>query len=150
MKATILSLLCTLALSLPAAYAKDKADDQTEQVKRVEQQWLDAYVKADTAALEKIESDDFVLNDPAGAAKTKADDIQDVKSGALKWTEARFESLKVRLYGKTAIITGVAFIKGTYSGQDVTGRYRFTDVLIRKKTEWRAVSSQVTRLAEPK
>jgi ketosteroid isomerase-like protein len=143
---SIAALLCLFACSPVhlAAKDKDKSGDESAQIRAIEQQWLTAYLKGDASFLEKIEADDFALFDPSGAAHSKADDVRDVKTGAMKWTEARFEDVKVRVYGKTAVATGVATIKGTYNGQDMSGRYRFTDVFVRKKEEWHAVSSQLT------
>jgi len=135
-----------VALLTQPVHAKDKDKDrqETEQVRQVEQQWIDAYVKADTATLEKIEADDFVLNDPSGAVKTKADDIRDIKSGDMKFTQLKLDDSVIRVYGKVAIVTGLASVKGTYKGQPMDGSYRFTDVLVRKGNEWKGVSSQIT------
>ncbi len=146
--ATLL-ITCAIALTTPRTFGKDKTDE-SEQIKKIEQEWIDAYMKGDATALARIEADDFVLNDPTGATVSKADDLQDLKSGAYKWTDFKFEDMKVRIYGKTAIATGVAKIKGSFKGQDATGRYRFTDVFVRKKDEWRAVSTQLTAVTEKK
>jgi ketosteroid isomerase-like protein len=145
--ATTALLLGALAFSPIAmtANAKDKGDEAA-QIKTIEQQWLAAYLKGDSSFLEKIEADDFVLFDPMGASHTKADDVRDLKTGAMKWTDAQFEDVKVRIYGKTAVATGIAGIKGTYNGQDISGRIRFTDVFVHKKDEWHAVSTQLTAI----
>src|SRR5262249_49152523 len=101
---------------------KGKAKDQTDQIKKLEQQWGEAYLKADTATLDKIEADDFILHDPMGVAKTKAQEIQDVKSGTLKFAGFKFQETTVRVHGKTAIVMGVAQVKGTYMGQSMDGQ----------------------------
>lgn len=146
----LITLACVISLVETTIQAKDKKDEESQQIEKLEQDWFNAYVKSDATVLDKIEADDFILNDPSGAAKTKADDIRDIKSGAMKWSEGKVEELKIRVYGKTAIATGVAAIKGTYTGQDISGRYRFIDVFVRKKDEWKAVSSQVTAVAMKK
>jgi ketosteroid isomerase-like protein len=48
------------------------------EIKELEQQWLDAYVKADTAFLKTIEAEDWAFVDSDGGVTTKAQDIKDV------------------------------------------------------------------------
>ncbi|MBI3417400.1 MAG: nuclear transport factor 2 family protein [Verrucomicrobia bacterium] len=148
-----LTTLCVLifALALVSAHAKSKGDAAVgEAVKKLERGWAEAYVKGDAAALERIEAKDFTFIDSSGKISTKADDLRDVKSGALKMTECKLDDLKVRIYGKTAVVTGVTTVKGSSNGQDISGRYRFTDVLVRKKNEWKAVSTQESLIADKK
>ena len=145
------ALLVVLTLSLAAAQAKGKDDAESEQaIQKLERAWADAFVKADTAAIEKIEADDFVFVDPTGKVTGKADDIRDLKTGDFKCQEMKLDELKVRIYGKTAIATGLATLKATYKKEDMSGKYRFTDVFVRKKDNWQAVSSQLTPIAAPK
>ena len=151
MKKTLFLLLILSALSLLVlpAQAKPKNDQEAEQaITKFEQEWADAYVKADTAALGRIEAEDYVLIDPEGKLLSKADDMRDVKSGDFKVETFKVDNLKVRFYGKTAVVTGIATLKGTSKKQDISGKYRFTDVLVRKKDAWQAVSSQVTAVAK--
>ncbi len=61
-----------------------------------------------------------------------------------------FEEIRVRLYKKTAVITGVATMKATYKQQDISGKYRFLDVFTRHKGAWKAVATQLTAVASGK
>src|SRR2546428_5303109 len=111
MKKTLFLLLILSALSLLVlpAQAKPKNDQEAEQaITKFEQEWADAYVKADTAALGRIEAEDYVLIDPEGKLLSKADDMRDVKSGDFKVETFKVDNLKVRFYGKTAVVTGIA------------------------------------------
>ncbi len=142
-----LAFVIPFLAAFPEVLAKDKNKDQSDEIRKLEEQWLNAYIQSDANLLSTIEADDFILNDPSGAAKGKSEDIQEVKSGVMKWSSAHLDEIKVRFYGKTAVATGSATIKGTYNGQDMSGRYRFTDVFVRKQQDWHAVSSQVTSIA---
>jgi len=44
-------------------------------IKQLNRQWLDAIVQEDSAALARVLADDFVLINPAGMRRTKADNI---------------------------------------------------------------------------
>ena len=145
---TSLTLTCLTAALTTNIHAKGKEDAEVVQaITKLENEWGTAYKTGDVATLDKIQADDFLLVDPSGKLSTKADDLRDVKSGTSKWSDVKMEDLKVRVYGKTAIASGVLTIKGTYAGKDVTGKYRFTDVFVKKKDNWKAVSGHVTALA---
>ncbi len=154
MKALITSAVIVAVFSLlfvSSASAKGKADAETEQaILKFERDWANAYVKGDAAAIEQIEADDFTFVGSDGTIETKADEIRNLKSGALKMTECKVEDMKVRVYGKTAVVTGLNTIKGKEKGQDISGKYRFTDVLVRKKDKWQAVSTHVSMISEKK
>jgi len=39
-------------------------------------------------------------------------------------------------------------MKGTYKGQDLSGKYRFTDTWVKRNGKWDVVASQYTKVAE--
>ena len=53
-------------------------------------------------------------------------------------------NLEVRVYGNTAIVTGVWNISGTTSGEERSGRMRFTRVWVRRNGQWLMASWQGT------
>jgi ketosteroid isomerase-like protein len=74
--------------------------------------------------------------------------MANMKSGELKFESMDLKESKVRVYGDTAIVTGQSRVKGSFKGQDISGTYSFTDVFVKSKGQWRAVSSQITRVTE--
>lgn len=147
MKRIFLSVCGLFVLSALIAIAAGGKDDKVEQeIMKIERQWMDASVKADTAMLDKIEADDYIIIDPTGTISTKEEDMKNVKSGDLKFTSMEILRSKVRSYGDTAVLTGKAHIKGNYKSDDITGDYAFTDVFVKKGGQWKAVSSHITRV----
>ena len=142
-----LLLLALIGLS-QAADSGRSADEQ--QIRKIEQEWLEAIVKRDAAYLEKIEAPDFMVTGPSGRTLDKKADIKDTTSGATNFQSMKIERLKVRLYGDTAIANGIAQVKATTNGKDETGTYAWTDVFVKMEGAWRAVSGQVTAVAEKK
>jgi ketosteroid isomerase-like protein len=132
------------ALLVVAAASKDDAVEQ--QIMKIERQWIDATVKGDIAALDKIEADDYIVIDPTGTISTKAEDMKNVKSGDLKFDSIDIFESKVRVYGSAAVVTAKSHLKGNYKAQDISGDYSSTDVFVKKDGEWRAVSSHITRM----
>ena len=49
--------------------------------------------------------------------------------------------MKVRAYGDTAVVTYVTTDKGKFKGQDISGRYRWTDVFVRRGGTWQIVAA---------
>lgn len=67
-------LLFAFILAGPALLAYAQNSDIT-MIKKLNRQWLDAIVQEDSSALGRILADDFVLINPGGTRRTKADNI---------------------------------------------------------------------------
>src|SRR5437764_12517088 len=52
---------------------------------------------------------------------------------------------RVRLYGSTAVVTGLTTTKGKFMGQDFTSCERATDVFVKQDDRWLCVLTQLTR-----
>src|SRR5437870_6312189 len=100
-----------LALASWSRAADTGRTDDEQQIRKIEQEWLDAIVKRDGSYLEKIEADDFVITGPSGKTLDKQGDIKDTTTGETIFKEAKIDDLKVRFYGDTAISNGVATVK---------------------------------------
>lgn len=116
----------------------------------MEHDWGTAMMKGDWAALDRIMAPDWVLTAPDGTVQTRDQALADLRSGALKFESMVPSQVEVRLFGDTAIITGISDDRTTYKGQDVSGRYRFTDVFVNRDGKWQAVSTHVTPVLTPK
>ena len=120
-----------------------------QQLIDLEKQRSEAVVKGDTAALDKMTAEDYEFTNPLGQVRTKAQILQDIKSGELKYESIDTDDVKARVYGNTAVLTGRATTKGQYGGKDVSGQYRFTRVYVKNNGRWQSVAFQQTRVAEP-
>jgi ketosteroid isomerase-like protein len=142
-----LVLLAAIALSARAA---DPATDSAsvQQIKDLEQRWLDGLKKPDSGALETILADDFTLTGPDGKVVGKDQFIQGLKDGGLKIDSIDNSDIKIRVYGEAAVAVGKTSIKGNIGGNDITGDYAFTDTFIHKDGKWQEVAGQVNRLGQ--
>src|SRR5437868_8540129 len=104
MKALLLASLISL-VALPIALPQttpSSADNKTveQEVRAAIEQYRDALLKHDTAALERIWADDYTFINGQGAVLTKAERLANAKSGATKLETIKQESdVKVRAYG---------------------------------------------------
>jgi ketosteroid isomerase-like protein len=138
---TILSLLV-----VPLAWSQGGNAEQ--QIKKVTDEVTAAMLKADTNSLEKLLADDFTSIHTNGALFTKAQEIENVKSGAIKWDKSDVQELKIRVYGHTAVATMLVSFKGTISGNSYSGTNRATRVWVKQNGTWKCVSYQVTRVSQ--
>jgi peptidylprolyl isomerase len=119
-----------------------QANRVQEQLKKLEEEWAQAFIKRDAATLNRLLADDYLVIDQEGTVGNKASMIADVTTGEIVFESIKFANLKVRVYGSFAIVTGeeVALIRdgetSSHSGM------RFTDVFALRGGRWQAVSSQ--------
>ncbi len=135
--------LCAVVfLLLPLAAAAQNAGEQA--ILKLEQQWVDALVKADTAVLEKLYTDDLIYTHSSGTVDSKASYIDSLKTGKSKYESIERDDVKVRLYGDTAIVTCRSVIKVNKN----TINARYIHVYVKQKGVWRMAAHQTTRLAQ--
>lgn len=137
------------APAAPAASASRRAAGTEAALLQMEKDMLAAVIKRDTAAVSPILADDFVATLPDGTTQTKAGFLADLKSGDLVVESSEMADTKVRIYGDAAVVTYSSTDKGKYKGQDIAGRYRWTDTFVRRGGKWQIVASQGTPLARP-
>jgi ketosteroid isomerase-like protein len=147
MKGILAAVVLALAVSCQAlAQAKPAAPAPSSSVEqeliKLENDWNNALVKRDVAALSRILADDYASIDPDdGSIITKAQSLADLKSGADVVTSAVSDEWKVRVYGDTAVVFGRETVKEEYKGKDVSGQYRFIDTWIKKDGRWQCVAT---------
>jgi len=117
-----------------------------QQVKQLEQQIRSQVVKGEVSGLDQYLADDYVSINPAGQLFDKGESIQMIKTGRVKYTSIDVKDERVRTYGNTAILNGLANTKLTVDGQDRSGDYRVTIVWVKQNGQWKRVSFQSTRV----
>ena len=143
--APIFSALLLASGSVCAADSARASDEQ--QLTKIENDWAISYVKRDTAFLQRIAADDFAFVGPDGNMVNKADYMKSI-TGDTVFTGFKVDDLKIRTYGDAAVVIGLATITAKTKGEDESGQYSFTDVFVKQKGEWKAVSGQVTPVAK--
>lgn len=115
-------------------------------VLKLEQDWVEALVKADTPKLEQLYADTLVYTHSSGAVDDKAKYLANLKAGGTKYLSIDRDDIKVSLYGDTAIVTCHALIKLKASGVDRTVDARMIHVYAKLKGRWQMVAHQTTKL----
>jgi ketosteroid isomerase-like protein len=112
---------------------------------KVDQQFFSALIQSDHAALDRVLTDDFILIDVMrGAEVDKAELLEVIESGTLKFETIEPAEVRVRLYPGTAIITGSTQIFGRFGDVPFTAHSRYTNVYVQQESQWRLASAQGT------
>ena len=154
MKTKLLSLalfmMAVLACPNWSRAATSGGSNDEQQIKKIEREWLDAIMKRDASYLQKIEAEDFAMTGPDGKLLSKEEDIKDTTGGETIFDDITIDDLKVRFYGKTAVVNGKGTVKGHSKEKNVSGQYSWTDVFVKMNGDWKAVAGHVTGIAPEK
>lgn len=102
------ALALTIAL---AATAILSAADPADAVREAGAGWRQGAIKQDRALLEKYLADDLVYTHGGGQKQTKAEYIAAVLEGPSHYESMTDRGTKVRIYGKTAVLSGPIDVK---------------------------------------
>lgn len=146
MKATLITVAMVLGLAATGFGASAEAE-----LKAIEQQWLDAYMKGDASFLKTAEAEDYSITEPDGTVSTKADDIKSLTDKTFALKSATMSDFKCRMLGENAaVVTATLKMSGSADGHEFSGDYRALDVFEKKDGKWMAVASQLTKVASEK
>ena len=81
-----------------------------------------------------------------GTVRTKADNMREIATGALKLTTVHYDSLSVRIYGDVAVLQGISDNTGLFRGFPFSGKIRYTRIFVRRGGRWLAVAMQQTSM----
>src|SRR5580765_8619856 len=85
-----------------AAFAADPAD----LVREAANGWTQAAVKQDATGLKRYMADDLQYAHAGGQTQTRDQYVAAVSNGPARYESFTFSDLKIKLYGKTAVLTG--------------------------------------------
>jgi hypothetical protein len=136
------ALLSTTATLMAQEHGESSGD--AARVMALETLRNQAEVDKDARALSQLVAETFIYVDTGGNLRTKAEFLDNVKSGPEHPTEIRHESLVAHAYANTVVVTGVYREKGTNGGKHYSRRGRFTDTWIQVNGAWLCVASQST------
>ena len=112
-------------------------------------EYTDALTKRDLTALDKIWASDYTFINPRGELVTKAQRMENIKSGATEFQAITRERERLQVHGNVAVVIGRVNLQGTkYGGQESSGEYRFTNVWVKMEGRWQLVANQVTRISK--
>ncbi len=118
-----------------------------QELEKVGKAYDEAYIRGDSAALDRIWADDYTSTSSTGEVTNKAQNMELIKSGDLKLDSGRSEDGRVRMYGDTAVVTSLWTSKGKYKGKDFNQKERYTLIFVKRDGRWQVIAEQGTLVA---
>ena len=153
-----LTLMLVFTLLAPGRAARPAALEQVQvtipaaspaDIEKMERARFDAQVRGDLAALERMLHDDLTYVHSNARRETKAEFLDSLKTGALKYVSIEPVDISVRTFGPAfAVIVGHARIKTLSQGKETPFVIRYTDVWVQRDGRWQMVAWQSTRISE--
>jgi len=124
--------------------ANASASDEAKAVAELDTQYQLAVKQNDAATMDRILADDFILISSKGRTYTKADLLEEARSGRMRYEHQEDTEQKVRVWGDTAVVTAKLWEKGTENGKAFDYTLWFSDTYVRTPSGWRYVFGQAS------
>ena len=117
-------------------------DKEKQRVAALDTQYQRAVKMNDAATMERILADDFVLVTGRGKIYTKNDLLKDAREGKTIYERQDEIEQTVRVWGDTAVVTALLWLKGASDGKQFEYKLWFSDTYVRKSRGWQYVFGQ--------
>jgi ketosteroid isomerase-like protein len=147
MRTLIKLILITVVLPLAATSKLNASSEEDAKTVAALDTKYQAAVKAnDAATMDQILADDFVLVTGRGKVYNKADLIDSARKKEVTYERQDEEpgTQKVRVWGDTAVVTALLWIKSIQGGKPADYKLWFSDTYVRTPTGWRYVFGQAS------
>jgi ketosteroid isomerase-like protein len=118
-----------------------------QEVAKLQREWTEAALHGDTGTLNQLLSEDFIVMTPVGELN-KAQCMEEIERGDLKFESITCEDAVVRDYGDAAVVSGIVTVKGQYQGRDISGQYgyRSSEAYLKNPMRWQILTGQVRHI----
>ena len=127
-------------LAFGQASNKKSSSKTEDEIKKLEDQWVQSRAAKDPTVTRDLLADDYLGANLTGQAMNKQQTIDGITAGTLFAGKAEMTDRKIRIYGDTAVSTGV--VTGNVGG----GKTRYIRVFVKRNNNWRLVSAQGIRI----
>ena len=122
-------------------------DQIIELLTEIENRLARAWVEGDREFIEGILADDWSVTDLTGRVLKKEEVLLEAfGSDERQVVSMTISDIRVRPFTEWAVVTGETKAAGSYQGQVMEVRLRFTDVFAERDGRWQVVASHATML----
>jgi ketosteroid isomerase-like protein len=139
-------LTAAAAAAMAVSVAMGATADDERAVAELDRLYQAAVEKNDAATMDRILHDDFVLVTGRGTVYNKTQLLTEARKGDTQY-ERQVEiegTQKVRVWGDTAVVTALLWLKGTSEGKAFEHKVWFSDTYVRTPTGWRYAFGQAS------
>jgi ketosteroid isomerase-like protein len=144
---TLIKLILIVVLLLGTASALNASPEEDAKAVAALDTKYQAAVKAnDATTMNQILADDFALVTGRGAVFSKADLLDSARKKEVNYERQDEQpgTQKVRIWGNTAVVTALLWIKSVQAGKPADYKLWFSDTYVRTPTGWRYVFGQAS------
>jgi len=150
-----ISTILALSFGIATNDLNASSDEDAKTVAALDTKYQAAVKSNDAATMDQILADDFLLVNGRGKGSSKADLIESARKKEVTYERQDEEpgTQKVRVWGDTAVVTALLWIKAEQGGKPIDYKLWFSDTYVRTPTGWRYVFGQASLplpQAEPK
>lgn len=144
------ALTAATLLSSPAASLASPEADRAE-IAAIDTKYQEAVKRNDAETMAQILHEDFILVLGNGTTHTRAELLDDARSGRIKYERQDEDrgTQTVRLWGDTAVVTARLWLKGVAEGAAFERRLWFSDTYVRTSKGWRYAFGQASLALPP-
>jgi len=128
----------------PAPAAGASAGDDLKTVAALDTEYQAAVKRNDAAAMDKILAEDFVLVTGRGKTYLKADLLAEARNKSTVYERQEEIEQKVRVWGDTAVVTALLWMKGSSEGKPFERKLWFSDTYVRTPAGWKYLFGQAS------
>jgi ketosteroid isomerase-like protein len=145
---TLINLILMIVAVLLTATSNSNAsaEEDAKAVAALDTKYQAAVKANDAATMDQILADNFTLVTGRGAVFSKADllDSARKKETTYECQDEEPGTQKVRVWGDTAVVTALLWIKSVQGGKTADYKLWFSDTYVRTSTGWRYVFGQAS------
>jgi len=124
------------------------SDSEVEQaLRRMSNEWVVALKERNTEVIARIMAPDCTFTYPLEGDGTEQF-VADVGSGDLIVESFTRDNVEVRVFGNTAVLTGLDTVKWLYKGHVIEGYYKAIQVFAEREHQWQLVAIQACPIAQ--
>ncbi len=128
-----------LFLSLLAASPED-------QIRNAETHWARTVQSGNAAELEKIFTSGLIYAHATGVVQDRKQFLDQIRSGTRKYQEVKQESLRVVMYGDSAVAHSIMRMIGVNDKGPFNDHVMMMHLWVKQGGEWRLAAHQTTKL----
>ena len=148
--AGLLLALSARSVAQQPGMPRSERHESRHEIDQLEEEWREAALKGNTAAMSALLADDFMAITASGTLQTKEESLANLRSGRVHFNTLDLFDRKVRFYGTTAVVTSIAQVSGVTPEGNLSGNYRYTRVYVRDpQGKWKIVSFEASRIRDP-
>ena len=147
MRLIYLAVILTVVVPVLCSAQSEKQKAAIEQeIKRLDVAHADAILRGDLAALDKLWTTDFKVNNPFN----EIDKADRIRTGAVTYSSFIREPKPVQVHGDTVIVMGREIVvpKGNSPDAGKTINRRYTNIWMKRSGKWRLVARHASVICQ--